>query len=164
MWDLVRLTIEDLAETSLEDIPVESKFLLKINFGDHINCRVWTFNIPFMFDEDRECGDGGLLRLVRYPSKLSLFLRVGAGSGPILIVAFTLVGLTVVSASTPLSKLVTGASARKVYDCADSLIPRRCVRVGARLILTHARTMTLLPWMHASLPRPCAEMRRALLS
>ena len=81
MWDLVRLTIEDLAETSLEDIPVESKFLLKINFGDHINCRVWTFNIPFMFDEDRECGVGGLLRLVRYPSKLSLFFEGGRWVG-----------------------------------------------------------------------------------
>ena len=44
-----------------------------------INCRVWRINIPFMFDEDREFRDDGLLRLVRYPSKLSLlfgwFLR-----------------------------------------------------------------------------------------
>ena len=36
-------------------------------------------NIPFIFDEDREWGDDGLLHLVRYPSKLSLlfgwFLR-----------------------------------------------------------------------------------------
>jgi len=30
----IRLTIEELAETSPKDIPKESKFLLKINFGD----------------------------------------------------------------------------------------------------------------------------------
>jgi hypothetical protein len=30
----IRLTIEELAETSPEDIPEESKFLLEINFGN----------------------------------------------------------------------------------------------------------------------------------
>jgi hypothetical protein len=35
-----------------------------------INCRVWTFNIPFIFDEDREFGDDGILCLVGYPSKI----------------------------------------------------------------------------------------------
>ncbi len=44
-----------------------------------INYMVWTFNIPFIFDEDREFRDDILLHLVGYPLKLSLlfgwFLR-----------------------------------------------------------------------------------------
>jgi hypothetical protein len=62
--DDIRLTIEELAETSTEDIPKESKFLLKINFGNltksHIeNQQNWIIALQAAFTVGRRFAAAG---------------------------------------------------------------------------------------------------------
>jgi hypothetical protein len=66
----IRLTIEELAETSPEDVPEESKFVLEINFGDltksHIeNHQYWIVALQAAIqracDPQRQAAESGAL-------------------------------------------------------------------------------------------------------
>jgi hypothetical protein len=84
----IRLTIEDLAETSPEDIPEESKFLLEINFGNitksHIeNQQYWIIALQAAITAGwRSSVEGSQARRIRHrvnrklPSRSKLGITV----------------------------------------------------------------------------------------
>jgi hypothetical protein len=81
----IRLTIEELAETPPEDIPEESKFLLKINFGkltkSHIkNHQYWIIALQSAITAgQRSAAAGGQAKRIRHKVNLKLPSRTKLG-------------------------------------------------------------------------------------